>query len=91
MDLIIVTLSFVVDGSEQDKKQEKGSSRKKHRQFSGLAYLSMITTGSPIEKLEQVSNWEKRPLREKQVTYAGKGNLHNLYSFKTNVMNILAL
>jgi len=53
---------------EVEYKERRGPRRR--RRFGGLAYLSQLCTGAPIEKKEQFSNWERRPLRQNQVIYA---------------------
>lgn len=37
----------------------------------GLSLLVQHVLGKPLDKTEQMSNWEKRPLREEQILYAG--------------------
>ncbi|NXD67572.1 MUT7 Exonuclease, partial [Eolophus roseicapillus] len=36
----------------------------------GLSLLVQYVLGKPLDKTEQLSNWEKRPLREEQILYA---------------------
>ncbi|KAM6316013.1 exonuclease mut-7 homolog [Podargus strigoides] len=36
----------------------------------GLSLLVQHVLGKPLDKAEQLSNWEKRPLREEQILYA---------------------
>jgi len=38
-------------------------------EFKGLAELVRLCTGTPLNKDEQWSNWEKRPLRDTQSKY----------------------
>lgn len=37
----------------------------------GLSGLVQLSLGYPLDKREQFSDWEKRPLRTSQVVYAG--------------------
>ena len=39
---------------------------------SGLSLLVEQCLGRPLDKCQQLSDWERRPLREEQVRYAGK-------------------
>lgn len=38
----------------------------------GLAVLVEKCFGKPLDKSQQLSDWEKRPLTSEQITYAGK-------------------
>lgn len=38
----------------------------------GLSLLVQYVLGKPLDKTEQLSNWERRPLRLKQIIYAGE-------------------
>ncbi|XP_072489221.1 exonuclease mut-7 homolog isoform X4 [Notamacropus eugenii] len=52
--------------------QELSSITKSPRQAEkGLSLLVQNLLGKPLDKTEQLSNWEKRPLREEQIVYAG--------------------
>lgn len=43
---------------------------KKDKNLSGLSKLVLQTIGKPLNKSEQISDWERRPLRPSQVLYA---------------------
>uniref|UniRef100_A0A4X2KFQ1 3'-5' exonuclease domain-containing protein n=1 Tax=Vombatus ursinus TaxID=29139 RepID=A0A4X2KFQ1_VOMUR len=50
---------------------EPSSVTKSPRQAEkGLSLLVQNLLGKPLDKTEQLSNWEKRPLREEQILYA---------------------
>ncbi|GIY36841.1 exonuclease mut-7 homolog [Caerostris darwini] len=36
----------------------------------GLSQLCQLVLGKPLNKMEQFSNWERRPLRQRQIVYA---------------------
>ena len=44
--------------------------RPRDTQEKGLAGLVDIYLGKPLDKRDQISNWEKRPLSQNQVLYA---------------------
>jgi ribonuclease D len=37
----------------------------------GLSLLVQQVLGKPLDEAQQLSNWDRRPLREAQLTYAG--------------------
>ncbi|NXB79594.1 MUT7 Exonuclease, partial [Donacobius atricapilla] len=56
-----------VDGlSSEQSHEEKGVGQPE----KGLSLLVQHVLGKPLDKREQLSNWEKRPLREEQILYA---------------------
>ncbi|XP_066057125.1 exonuclease mut-7 homolog isoform X3 [Chamaea fasciata] len=56
-----------VDGlSPEHSHKEKGVRQPE----KGLSLLVQHVLGKPLDKREQLSNWEKRPLREEQIVYA---------------------
>uniref|UniRef100_A0A8C6K3F2 Uncharacterized protein n=1 Tax=Melopsittacus undulatus TaxID=13146 RepID=A0A8C6K3F2_MELUD len=59
----------VVDLLTVDKRQsDEGRGVKQPEK--GLSLLVQYVLGKPLDKTEQLSNWEKRPLREEQILYA---------------------
>ena len=51
--------------------QEEGSDEVVSNE-KGLSELVRVCLGKPLNKSEQTSNWEKRPLRKSQLQYAGR-------------------
>uniref|UniRef100_G3VE29 3'-5' exonuclease domain-containing protein n=1 Tax=Sarcophilus harrisii TaxID=9305 RepID=G3VE29_SARHA len=63
----------ILDLLQVDKQVRMGPSfiTKSPRQAEkGLSLLVQNLLGKPLDKTEQLSNWEKRPLREEQILYA---------------------
>ncbi|OXB80631.1 UNVERIFIED_CONTAM: hypothetical protein H355_005560, partial [Colinus virginianus] len=56
-----------VDVLPPEQSCEDGGLRQPEK---GLSLLVQHVLGKPLDKTEQMSNWEKRPLREEQVLYA---------------------
>ncbi|XP_027522770.1 exonuclease mut-7 homolog isoform X2 [Corapipo altera] len=56
-----------VDGLSPEHSHEERGVR---QQEKGLSLLVHHVLGKPLDKTEQLSNWEKRPLREEQILYA---------------------
>jgi len=38
----------------------------------GLSDVVQVCLGRPLDKTQQMSDWERRPLRHKQILYAGR-------------------
>jgi len=57
-----------VDVLSPEQSCEDGGLRQPEK---GLSLLVQHVLGKPLDKTEQMSNWEKRPLREEQILYAG--------------------
>ncbi|XP_059721369.1 exonuclease mut-7 homolog isoform X2 [Haemorhous mexicanus] len=56
-----------VDGLSPEHSLEERGVRQPEK---GLSLLVQHVLGKPLDKTEQLSNWEKRPLREEQILYA---------------------
>ncbi|KAJ7417382.1 exonuclease 3'-5' domain containing 3 [Pitangus sulphuratus] len=56
-----------VEGLSPEHSHEERGVR---QQEKGLSLLVQHVLGKPLDKTEQLSNWEKRPLREEQILYA---------------------
>lgn len=57
-----------VDGLSPERSHEERGGRQPEK---GLSLLVQHVLGKPLDKTERLSNWEKRPLREEQILYAG--------------------
>ena len=51
----------------------------------GLSELVKIVLHKPLDKSEQVSDWERRPLRRSQITYAGIVDTFELCAAKKRI------
>ncbi|XP_053817975.1 exonuclease mut-7 homolog isoform X3 [Vidua chalybeata] len=56
-----------VDGLSPEHSHKERGVRQPEK---GLSLLVQHVLGKPLDKTEQLSNWEKRPLREEQILYA---------------------
>ncbi|XP_031986461.1 exonuclease mut-7 homolog isoform X1 [Corvus moneduloides] len=56
-----------VDGLSPEHSHEERGVKQPEK---GLSLLVQHVLGKPLDKTEQLSNWEKRPLREEQILYA---------------------
>ncbi|KAF1490857.1 hypothetical protein FQV08_0013187, partial [Pygoscelis antarcticus] len=65
VDLLTVDKQVDVPSPEQSYKDRGFRQPEK-----GLSLLVQHVLGKPLDKTEQLSNWEKRPLREEQILYA---------------------
>ncbi|NWI13933.1 MUT7 Exonuclease, partial [Crypturellus soui] len=63
----LLTVDKQVDVLAPEPSCEDGAFRQPER---GLSLLVQHVLGKPLDKTEQLSNWEKRPLREEQILYA---------------------
>ncbi|NXP23283.1 MUT7 Exonuclease, partial [Scytalopus superciliaris] len=63
----LLTVDKQVDGLSPEHSHEERGVRQPEK---GLSLLVQHVLGKPLDKTEQLSNWEKRPLREEQILYA---------------------
>ncbi|NXG15053.1 MUT7 Exonuclease, partial [Grallaria varia] len=63
----LLTVDKQVDGLSAEQSHEERGVRRPEK---GLSLLVQCVLGKPLDKTEQLSNWEKRPLREEQILYA---------------------
>ncbi|NXQ56923.1 MUT7 Exonuclease, partial [Anthoscopus minutus] len=66
VDLLAVDKQKFDGLSPEHSHKERGVRRPE----KGLSLLVQHVLGKPLDKTEQLSNWEKRPLREEQILYA---------------------
>ncbi|XP_074968266.1 exonuclease mut-7 homolog isoform X4 [Phalacrocorax aristotelis] len=65
-----------IDWKKGDRKvnvlspEQSCEDRELRQPEKGLSLLVQHVLGKPLDKTEQLSNWEKRPLREEQILYA---------------------
>uniref|UniRef100_K7E1H7 3'-5' exonuclease domain-containing protein n=1 Tax=Monodelphis domestica TaxID=13616 RepID=K7E1H7_MONDO len=55
---------------KQVRKEPSSKTKRTRHAEKGLSLLVQNLLGKPLDKREQLSNWEKRPLREEQILYA---------------------
>ena len=66
-----IDLEYVKKSNNLSKYLEKEKvTNSKGVKVSGLSKLCLQTLGTSLDKKEQMSDWTRSPLREKQVTYA---------------------
>ncbi|NXI67102.1 MUT7 Exonuclease, partial [Anseranas semipalmata] len=63
----LLTVDKQVDVLSPEQSYEDRGFRQPEK---GLSLLVQHVLGKPLDKTEQLSNWEKRPLREEQILYA---------------------
>lgn len=57
---------------ESDLDPESSSVKVTKKEEVGLSNLVRLCFGKPLDKSQQLSNWEFRPLRQAQIMYAGR-------------------
>ncbi|XP_071622169.1 exonuclease mut-7 homolog isoform X1 [Heliangelus exortis] len=57
-------------GQKVDAVEQSCEDKSSRQQEKGLSLMVQHVLGKPLDKTEQLSNWEKRPLREEQILYA---------------------
>ncbi|NXH21801.1 MUT7 Exonuclease, partial [Bucco capensis] len=63
----LLTVDKQVDVLSLEQSSDNGGFQQPEK---GLSLLVQHVLGKPLDKTEQLSNWEKRPLREEQILYA---------------------
>jgi hypothetical protein len=70
------------DDSEEEEESTSGATATFAKcEEKGLSDLVRMCIGKPLDKKEQMSNWEKRPLREAQILYACELTFSVLFVF----------
>ncbi|XP_067328012.1 exonuclease mut-7 homolog isoform X2 [Anolis sagrei] len=74
LDLLVIQKEIRKDSPGDLQKVDSGPKARGRRARGlaerGLSLLVQEVLGRPLDKAEQLSNWEKRPLREEQLLYA---------------------
>ena len=65
---------LVVLSEQNHQESEASSSKVVKKEERGLSELVRLCMKRPLDKSEQLSDWERRPLRQQQIYYAGKQN-----------------
>ena len=68
------TCSIAEDESNNHDKKTTDNVLVVKSEERGLSDLVRLCLGKPLDKQQQMSDWEKRPLRPKQMKYAGKAS-----------------
>jgi uncharacterized protein with PIN domain len=66
----VLDLAYLVNYLLQTNIKLFDDSPNKFKEEKGLSELVRLCFGRPLNKSEQISNWEKRPLRKSQIDYA---------------------
>jgi hypothetical protein len=87
VDLELIANEFALNNLEAFNSASSSQQNVNRDSCKGLSELVYLCFGQGLNKSEQISHWEKRPLRESQIKYAG--NLITSFCFVSLKSNFI--